>query len=693
MKIGNKLTLGFIGIALLIGVVGFISVNTSQKTLQRTIGENSADLARDILDKIDRDIYHRIEQLQIYVEDVAQEEILIDSNEEFGSIDNVQDDIHQKDKEWTSVPKEKITSFMQELIDNELSQELREEIELKKFYEERYGYQVFAEVFVTNKYGVNVAQTQKTTDYYQADEEWWQLAKKGGLHIRDVAYDESADVYSTDISMRINDGQGSFLGVMKVVLNVEEVINIVREAEPGGIHKEHETRHFKLLTKDGRLIYSTKEFQFFGYLSNGLFSRFKVLGEPGHIPYFIEEGDEPGEEKEMFAYAHSRGYKTYKGLGWILVIEHEVAEIFAPVIKLKNILLIVSLIVTILALLVGLFVSRSISLPIRKLNNMALEIGKGKLDKRIEIKSRDELGFLATSFNKMAEELLKLIGREKELSAKAAAADVDRKRTVELEIAYKKLQEAQDMLIQAEKLNAVGRLASGVAHEVKNPLGIIIQGVNYLEKRLASSEHDVSEVFGMIKSNVKRADDIVRGLVDFSRATKLELKPEDVNSILEDSLLLVQYKFRLENIKVVKEIKEDLPKVSVDKRRMEQVFVNIFLNALQAMPDGGKLSLRTYLTQIDEPRDGAGRRNGDNFKLAEKSVIVEIEDTGRGISKEDLKKVFDPFFTTKGPRQGTGLGLSVTKNIVQMHKGLIELKSEEGKGTKAILTLKISRRV
>lgn len=287
-------------------------------------------------------------------------------------------------------------------------------------------------------------------------------------------------------------------------------------------------------------------------------------------------------------------------------------------------------------------------------------------------------------------EIERLAGKEKELAIAKTRMDLIIARAAEMEKAYKNLKEMQDMLIQAEKMNAVGRLASGVAHEVKNPLGIIKQGLDYLEGKLSPSEKNISEIMGIIKDNIKRADDIVNTLVDFSRASKLEKRPEDINSILESSLILIQHRAMLENIKITRELGKDLPNISVDKSKMEQVFINIFLNAIQAMPGGGNLFLRTYQARLGEPKSGAGSRGEDYFSAGEKALIIEIEDTGIGIPEENLKKVFDPFFTTKETGQGTGLGLSVTENILTMHKGLIEIKSSPGKGTKVIITLKIS---
>jgi signal transduction histidine kinase len=322
---------------------------------------------------------------------------------------------------------------------------------------------------------------------------------------------------------------------------------------------------------------------------------------------------------------------------------------------------VVGTLIVLAATIGGFLFVRGITGQIGQLLRAVQKISRGNLTARVEVRSKDEIGGLAVSFNQMAEDL---------------------------EIAHTTIQATQEQLAQAEKLNAVGRLASGVAHEVKNPLGIIRQGIDYLEDKLPPSEKDVFEVFQMMKSNIDRTDRIVRLLLDFSRASKLEKRLEDANSILETSLTLVSYKVNEGNVEVVKEFEKDLPKISVDKGRLEQVFINLFLNAVDAMPKGGKISVRSYLTQLTRLSSGIGRRSEDHFSLGEKAVMIEVEDTGEGIPEENLKKVFDPFFTTKTGR-GSGLGLSVTKNIIVMHKGIIEIKSKVGKGTKISVALKI----
>ncbi|MFA5276577.1 MAG: ATP-binding protein, partial [Candidatus Omnitrophota bacterium] len=237
-----------------------------------------------------------------------------------------------------------------------------------------------------------------------------------------------------------------------------------------------------------------------------------------------------------------------------------------------------------------------------------------------------------------------------------------------LEESLEKLKEAHLQLVHAEKMEAVGRMASGVAHEVKNPLGIILQGVNYLEGALPLEQKDSRQMLQMMKESIKRADNIVHALLDFSRTEELKIDLQDINNIIESSIVLVRNKLKHSSIELIFELGKNLPKVPANKEKMEQVFVNLFDNAMDAMPKGGKLYIRSYLS-------------------GEKAVIVEVEDTGLGIDKDVIGKVFDPFFTTKNRAEGTGLGLSIVKSIVEMHKGLISVESKRGEGAKFTIVL------
>lgn len=265
-------------------------------------------------------------------------------------------------------------------------------------------------------------------------------------------------------------------------------------------------------------------------------------------------------------------------------------------------------------------------------------------------------------------------GSGKLLSYDGLVVDITDRKVAEekLREAYATLKETRDELVQAEKMDLIGRMASGVAHEVKNPLAIVMQGVNFLEDNFPRADARIAEVLGLIREGIDRADSIITALCDFSKKERLNLAPGDLNAILRSSLVLVESTLRLGQVTVSQDLEPGLPAAFVDARKMEQVFINIIRNAIQAMPDGGEISIHTYSAPV----------------AGETAVMAELTDTGCGIAPADLKKIFEPFFSTKGPTGGTGLGLFVTRNIIDMHDGAIEIQSQEGKGTRVIVRLK-----
>jgi len=395
MKIRQKLILGFVGIASLVGIVGIMCVNTSQRALQKSIGESSVALAVETMDKIDRNIYYTIEEFQAYCSDLVLQETIAESNREFEKLENLQKYIDEQNNEWISAEKGTTTPLMQELLNNKLSEELREKI---GFHEKKHGYKVFGEVFVTNKYGANAALTEKTSDYRQDDELWWEKARKDDLYVSDVEYDESSGIYSIVIAIRSDDEEGNFIGVVKVVLNIEEAIGIIRKAKEIVRYNNVE---FKLLDRNGKTIFDeSEEFKFFEDISKDEFFK-EIAGDSGYLRKKAE--DEQEGKTELMAFARSQGHNDYEGLGWILTIEYQTAELFAPVVKLRNIILSTSLVLTILAVIPGILISNYISRPLSKLEAAMNKIGKGDMGIKVDIKRNDEIGQLANTFNQMVE--------------------------------------------------------------------------------------------------------------------------------------------------------------------------------------------------------------------------------------------------------------------------------------------------
>jgi len=390
LKIRTKLLGGFMTIALLVGVVGYISVSTSQKALQESIGEGSVSLVVAILDDIDKELANKISLSKKIAGDKIVQDIVIASNQKFEQLNDIKGYIDTQETAWRAAPKAEITPFMEEIIENDASKSLRKKL---RAFEREAGYRVFGEIFLTNKYGANAAQTGKTTDYRQNDEEWWQIAKRDGVFIRDVEYDESADVYSTDIGIRIEGEDGNFLGVMKTVLNIQGTIDIVKESK--GVAKFGKA-DFELLDASNRVIFDSKEeFEFLEDVSD----REEIEKITGSSGFFVIT--ESGEEEELISYARSGGYRNFSGLGWTLIVEYETDKILAPVTKLRNSLFLFSLAVMMLAIFIGLFIAHSISKAVARARDVAIEVSKGNMDVEIDTSGKDEVAELSQAIDKM----------------------------------------------------------------------------------------------------------------------------------------------------------------------------------------------------------------------------------------------------------------------------------------------------
>lgn len=256
---------------------------------------------------------------------------------------------------------------------------------------------------------------------------------------------------------------------------------------------------------------------------------------------------------------------------------------------------------------------------------------------------------------------------------------------------HEELKSAQLQLIQAEKMESVGTLAAGVAHEVKNPLAILMMGVNYLTKKLGSAEDNIQQVLKEMREAIDRADSITRGLLDFSASRQLAIKPENLNVLVDETLRLVRHELNKKQIVVEKNFGERLPNVGVDKRQIQQVLLNVIVNAVHAMEVGGTLTVRTYTKQLTETSHFEGSRKATGFWVGEIAVVTEVEDTGTGIPEENLAKIYDPFFTTKPTGVGTGLGLPVSKKIIELHGGSLDIRNVKGGGVRVTILLKSHR--
>jgi two-component system NtrC family sensor kinase len=299
-----------------------------------------------------------------------------------------------------------------------------------------------------------------------------------------------------------------------------------------------------------------------------------------------------------------------------------------------------------LALIVSYFLISNILKPINQLVHASKKLANGDLTQKVKLTSKDEIGELTEAFNFMVSSIKE---RDEQLKART-----------------------QQKVQESERLASLGRLAAGVAHEINNPLGAILVYSNLLleESKLQSFK---KENLKKIVRETVRCKEIVKGLLDFARKTEPKKELADINNILEKVSSLVERQSLFQNIKITKKLNKSLPMVMIDKIQIQQVFMNIFLNAAEAMKGKGSFTISTRLLK------------------RKRTLEIQLTDTGCGISQENIKSLFEPFFTTRGEAGGMGLGLAISYGIIKSHGGNIDVKSQVGKGTTFFIRLPVGK--
>lgn len=319
-----------------------------------------------------------------------------------------------------------------------------------------------------------------------------------------------------------------------------------------------------------------------------------------------------------------------------------------------------------LALTVGVLIWFLVHVPVRRITLATKEISAGNLDYEIDSSSKDEIGILASSFNKMTEDLK---------DAKMEITEWSNKLEKRVEEKTEELKKTQERILQIEKMASLGQLSATVAHELNNPMAGILTYSKLIQKKLQKDNVVIPDIepimkhLKMIETESDRCGTIIKDLLLFSKKQKTEFKPHNINSIVETSLQLIDHHLNLHNVDLKKNLASNLPQINVDENQMKQMLLALYVNAVEAMNGGGVLTIST------------------GYKTGEKIINVKVQDDGKGISNEDKAHIFEPFFTTKNEVKGFGLGLSVVYGIVNNHHGEILVDSELQKGT--IFTIKL----
>lgn len=413
---------------------------------------------------------------------------------------------------------------------------------------------------------------------------------------------------------------------MEQATKMDEELNDVRLKEYVGRFKNKGIKDISILSNENEVIASSNP---------GLIGKvFDIKGEriksPGNIKEYLTT---------------SGGYRNYDILLPVIVGDDQLGYIhiamrlddFADLLKSNHLKrLIATGVVFAVGIVVSIFLSAKYTQPVHRLVDAARKVASGDLTEIMEVKGRDEIGELNRSFNEMIKGL-------------------------------KEMKEMEERLRHAEHLSRIGQLSSGIAHEIRNPLNFINLSIDHLKAKYTPVENkeEFIRLIHSIKGEIRRLNRMVNNFLKFGKPLKLNIRMASPTKVIEEVIALAEEKIIERGIKVELSLKEKIPKIPMDSEQIKICLMNLFINSLQAMPQGGKLTVETALNN--------------------NSVSIITKDTGVGIVPEHINEVFEPYFTTKD--SGIGLGLAITKRIIEEHRGRINISSEPGRGTIATIEL------
>jgi PAS domain S-box-containing protein len=379
LKISHKLIVSYVLIGIIVSTVAFISIDFTKNTLVKSEGEKTINFSNEVGGNLINDIKYRVDEIKELSKNPTIIQEIKKSNSFYDSLHDIKSTIESRDEIWRNNFSEE-TNFINEVINNPASEALNQKL---NFYLNEHENKIYAEIFVTNSYGVNVGETGKTSDYLQSDESWWITARNNGMHISSINYDQSSGVYSLDISQKITDDSGNFIGVIKAVYDSKEFLNILVKSNE---HFVSEDIDIYLIDDKKNIIYTTSDHPFSALLLEGF-----TNNEYGLID----------NDSRFVSISDKIKINSDTNTGLAIVIEQDPKKFFSSINSFIFLISVLSLVVTIGIVLLGLLISRSIVLPLRVLSKSSDDLASGILDRRISLDTADEFGELGIKFERM----------------------------------------------------------------------------------------------------------------------------------------------------------------------------------------------------------------------------------------------------------------------------------------------------
>ena len=620
----------------------------SRKILYHSVEKYQQMHASTIIDEIDRLLHNRVALWRAYVETEQLQSVLDKSNNFYAQLKTPDQFIALKEQQWLATPEGVNSAFMEAILNAPLSQDMLKMIEI--FAQEK-EFKIFGEVFLTNSFGVNVSQTHRTTDFIQSDELWWQVAMKDGLYIGDVDYDKSAKLQSLDLCIRVEDHLGKPSGVLKAVLNIQEILNIIKSRWD---HPHTQLQNILLLNKDCELIYDHRKGM--DILKNTIDYAPRLKNKKNTI-HFTRDGKD-----FMAIIGYSKGYKNFSGLGWTIAIEVSAEEVYGHI-NIAYLILFSVLSVIFLSLLgAWYYLSNSVRQNINILTNATNEIKRSNYSIRVKMGDSEEFKIIGQGFNEMVAKIELNINEQKQKNKLILEHSEEIKKTNHEMLLLKE---------KAEKANiAKSRFLANMSHEIRTPINAIV-GLTQLslkteqDPKLVSYLEKINESSDLLMS-------IINEILDLSKieAGKMTLESASftLNELLSPLVDLMQVRIQNSEIEPIIDCPINYSLIG-DHLRLTQVLMNLISNAIKFTKKG-----EIKVTVSEEYRD-------------EKSVSLKfsISDTGMGIKDEHSESLFEAFqqadISTTREYGGSGLGLKISQQLIKMMGGEIKVESQYGKGS------------
>jgi len=654
MRIFHKLVLSSVAFSLLVAVIGEFAAFHSHRALRESVRRASEVIAIETMDKIDRAIQRRLDDLRMYAGRQRLQEALAESNDRFDRVADPLGQVRRLDERWTSAPKHVLEPWMRALLDRGLSDAVRDELQMDDFCRAAYGHTLYGEIFVTNKYGANVAQTGWTSDYNQADEAWWQEARKHGVHVGDITYDESSGTHALDLAVAVHDSRNAFAGAIKAVLDMRDIVGILDRVKSTS---EYRSATLELLSGAGDILYhvgplhladdSSWALEPFEWQERQRPSRHRIIRTPDGTTAFV-------------ACARSQGDRDFQGLPWTLVAGWDVDEVLAPAARLRKTLLAFSVLMVGATLLGGLLLARHIGAPIVRLTEVAHIVSEHRdYSVRAPQVFHGEMRTLVETFNS-------LLGQMQQHEHTLMAAN----EKLGTEVAERRRAEQEQTLL-LHRLGETNRELKDFAYVVSHDLKAPLRGIAVLAEWLETDYRDKlgadgTEQLRLLRDRATRMQQLIDGILQYARIghVKEDVEPIDLHELVAEILDAVAPP---EHVTIT--VRHHLPKVVASRIRMTQVFQNLIANAVKYM---------------DKPQ---GHIEIGHTEQA-RELTFYVADNGPGIDERHFEVIFGMFRTlaSKDTCESTGIGLALVRRIVTAFGGRVWVESEVGKGSTFFFT-------